>query len=165
MKLIDEKGKLFGRINVIDLAVVLVVIVLAVGVYVQFGVKESTSVTSAMQPVTYEVAVEGVRPSALENLMEGDTLYDQTSGNPIGTITAIRSQQAQNPINLPNGTVIQADAENRIDLFLTVEADAVVNAEGTFVGRTYELLVGSTKNFYTKYVSFIGAVSQIGQNQ
>ena len=59
-----------------------------------------------MQPVTYEVAVEGVRPSALENLMEGDTLYDQTSGNPIGTITAIRSQQAQNPINLPNGTVI-----------------------------------------------------------
>ena len=37
MKLIDEKGKLFGRINVIDLAVVLVVIVLAVGVYVNLA--------------------------------------------------------------------------------------------------------------------------------
>ena len=40
MKLIDEKGKLFGKVNAIDLCVLIIVIALAFGAYYKFVVME-----------------------------------------------------------------------------------------------------------------------------
>ena len=161
MKWIDSKGKLFGKINAIDLVVVILVVALGFGAYSTFGVMDTTSATAATQPVSYVVKIERVRNTSLDNVFSGDILYDETSGNAIGTITAVNSQPSQMVMDCPDGTVKLADVENRIDLYLTVEADAVVNESGTFVNKTYELLVGSKKKFYTKYISCEGSVSEI----
>ena len=161
MKLIDEKGKIFGKFNVIDLCVVVIVLILAAGTYYKFGVMDKTSTAAAMEPVTYTVKINKIRDYVFNNVKEGDTLYDKTSGNAIGTITKIESQQAKDYVTVENGQVKQAPVENRVDVTFTVEAEAVVNDSGYFVNRTYELLKGSKKKFMTKYFECDGSVEEI----
>ena len=151
MKLVDEKGKIFGKFNVIDLCVVIIVLILAAGTYYKFGVMDKTSTASAMEPVTYTVKINKIRDYVFNNVKEGDTLYDKTSGNAIGTITKIESQQAKDYVTV----------EDRVDVTFTVEAEAVVNDSGYFVNRTYELLKGSKKKFMTKYFECDGSVEEI----
>lgn len=161
MKLIDEKGKLFGKVNAIDLCVLIIVIALAFGAYYKFVVMNKTSSSASTQRIEYKVEIERVRDVALNNLKLGDTLYDKTSGNAIGTITNIESEPAEGRIKYDDGSVAVGEVENRYNIILTVEADGVVNESGSFVNRTYELLVGSKKKFVTKYIECDGSVSEI----
>lgn len=42
-----------------------------------------------MEPITYEMTIESLRDYNKENLQVGDTVFDYTSGNAIGTIENI----------------------------------------------------------------------------
>ena len=50
MKLIDEKGKLFGKINVIDFVIVIIVIGLLAGVGYKLFIQDNNGVTE--QPLS-----------------------------------------------------------------------------------------------------------------
>ena len=149
MKFLDKKGKLFGKINIIDFCVIIIVIVLIAGAVYKFKFMDKTSNNVAMQPITYTVKVEKVRDYALNNIEIGDTLFDKTSGNAIGTITNVESEPATDNV------------ENRINIILTVEAEAVENSSGCYVNRTYELLMGTQKKFMTKYFECDGYINSI----
>ena len=61
MKLIDEKGRLFGKINLIDLLVVLLIVaVLAAVVWKLGGKKAAAAVTGADKKAVYTVEFEDV---------------------------------------------------------------------------------------------------------
>ena len=61
MKLIDEKGRLFGKINLIDLLVVLLIVaVLAAVVWKLGGKKAAAAVTGTDKKVVYTVEFEDV---------------------------------------------------------------------------------------------------------
>jgi hypothetical protein len=161
MKLIDEKGKLFGIANIVDIIVIILVIVIGAGTVYKFKFMDKTSKDAAMQPITYTVKIEKIRNFIYNNVKEGDELYDKTSGNPIGKITKIESEPATDYIDMPDGTFKKANVENRINVYLTVEAEGVVNDSGHFVNKTYELLVGSQKKFMTKYFECDGTINSI----
>ena len=161
MRFIDKKGKLFGKVNVIDLCVVFIVVVLIFGAVYKFKFMDKTNNTVAMQPVTYTVKVDRIRNYVLDNVVEGDFIFDKTSGNEIGRIVNVESEQACDYINMPDGTISKVNVENRINVIFTVEAQAVTNSSGTFVNRTYELLVGSQRKFMTKYFECDGSIYSI----
>lgn len=156
-----KNGKLFGVINPLDLLVILLIVALAAGAYYKFKVSDKTSTNVAMTPVTYTVEIKKVRNYVFENVKEGDLLYDKTSGNCIGTITKIDGGPAKEPVNMTDGTMVMAEVENRYDVLLTVEAEAVVNDSGHFVNKTYELVCNSLKKFTTKYFEAEGRVRDI----
>ena len=59
MKLIDEKGRLFGKVNLIDLLVVLLIVaVLAAVVWKLGGKKAAAAVTGADKKAVYTVEFE-----------------------------------------------------------------------------------------------------------
>ena len=61
MKLIDEKGRLFGKINLIDLlVVVLIVAVIAAVVWKLGGKKAAAAVTNSAKKAVYTVEIEDV---------------------------------------------------------------------------------------------------------
>ena len=114
-----------------------------------------------MQPITYTVKVEKVRDYALNNIEIGDTLFDKTSGNAIGTITNVESEPATDYVIMNDGSIVKGNVENRINIILTVEAEAVENSSGCYVNRTYELLMGTQKKFMTKYFECDGYINSI----
>ena len=76
MKIIDENGRLFGKISVIDVVVLLLVVAMAAAI---FFVKRDQAVTGnsvAEQPITFQVLVSGAYDYMEPMIQVGDLLYD-----------------------------------------------------------------------------------------
>ena len=158
MRVADNKGKLFGKINFIDLCVIIIVLILAAGTYYKFGVLDKTGGTAELQPVTYTVEIRGVREYALQNVKEGDELYDKTSGNSIGKIVKVESVQNTEPILCNDGIYRIGTIQNRINLIITVMGEGTITEDGCFINRTYELVRESDRKFMTKYFEAQGRI-------
>lgn len=71
-KLVDEKGRLFGKVSLIDIFVILFALVLAVAVYLRFFTNETTSLRGENDTFTYTLRVNGVRSWTVDGFREGD---------------------------------------------------------------------------------------------
>ena len=60
MKVIDNNGRLFGKISLIDVLAVLVVLALGAALYVKSN-QPHTGASVPTQPITYQVRVDGAR--------------------------------------------------------------------------------------------------------
>jgi hypothetical protein len=155
-KIIDKQGRLFGKISVIDVIVIVIVLLLGAALYVKFNVLEITSSTGELEPITYVIKVSGVREYTLNNLEIGDILFDEDndSGNSVGTITDIEAEQAMAASELTDGTYVMAEIENCYDITLTIEASGLVSSGRYFVNKNYEVNANSKRTFYTKNATF-----------
>ncbi len=160
----NKKGLLFGKISIVDIAVIVVIILLAAGTVYKFKGLAKTNTNAAMVPVTYTVEVKKVRPYVFDNVKEGDILYDKISGNSIGTIVAVEGTPAKEATATFNGQTVLMDVENRVDVKFTVEAEAVKSSNGTYhINRTYEVIRNSAKKFMTKYFECNGTITDISE--
>ena len=163
MKILDRDGRLFGKISIIDVIVLLVVAVLAVAVFVKSQrAQTSTSITDT--PVIYQMLLTNQPEYMRSAIQEGDQLYDQerSTGGSLGTITQVEVSDGTNLGALDDGTYAVLPAENRYNILITVECAGLVSADGgVALNRVYDLGVNSSRTFTTQYASFIGTVTDI----
>ena len=163
MKILDRDGRLFGKISIIDVIVLLVVAVLAVAVFVKSQrAQTSTSITDT--PVIYQMLLTNQPEYMLSAIQEGDQLYDQerSTGGSLGTITQVEVSDGTNLGALDDGTYAVLPAENRYNILITVEGAGLVSADGgVALNRVYDLGVNSSRTFTTQYASFISTVTDI----
>lgn len=165
MKLIDRSGRLFGKISVIDLVVVVVVIVMAAAL--QFKDKQTLTGTSVSEePITFQVQVYGVRNYVADAIRVGDHLYDQnysSGSSSLGQITEIQVTSDPGTVvaYLNDGTFGPVEAEDTVNLLLTVQGHGLVSGRSRTINRVYDLGINASRNFYTKMVQFTGTVSNI----
>ena len=145
--MIDEKGRLFGKINVVDLLVILVIVIAAAVLAVKFLVPSTVGGGAAggKTKVTYTVLVENVQPEVYDNILEHipSTLMasgELLDGQVVGVTAQPRSQEAVVGIG-SSSLSIGVNKEN-LDLTFTIECN-VVNPITTEVG-TQEVRIGKT---------------------
>lgn len=162
-KIIDEKGRVFGRISIIDFIVIAIVLVLGIALYIKFNVLEVTSNSAETTKITYELKISGIRDFTIESIQAGDILFDLTNdnGNSIGTIVSVVSEPAQAACERIDGTYIIGNVEGRYDLTLTIEANGLANSGRYFINKTYEINANSIRLFYTKYCTFSATIMEI----
>ena len=145
MKLIDEKGRLFGKINLIDLLVVLVIVVAAAALLWKFaGHKAAEAITAKPKTATFTVLVQDVPQEVCEfaktqigeQLTNSDKLID-------ATVTAAEYRAVE-------------DQKNP-DLYLTVEAD-VSYASYVYKVGSQEVRVGFDYILKTSAMELTGTV-------
>lgn len=147
MKIIDEKGRLFGKLNLIDLAVILVLIVVvaAVGMKV-FGNDAVEAVTSEKVLLTYEVVCQDVPEDVAEycEAHVGGQLL--SSGKLLNAyITGCRSETVETPQG------------SRVDLYFTIEAHTTFST--TYVVGSQEVRVGKEHLVKTSDIEVEGIIS------
>ena len=162
MKIIDEKGRLFGKVSLIDIFVVLFALVMVLAVYLRFFSNETTSIRTGGEKFTYTVKVEGVRQWTVDGFHVGDKMWDSDHDTYIGTITAVRSEPSTWEFELSDGTYQVASREGRYDLYLTVEAEGIIKNGRYYASRTYEVGTNSAVYLYTKYCSVTATVWSMG---
>jgi hypothetical protein len=130
-----KKGMLFGKINIIDIAILLLVI--GVGAFFAsrfFGVGNSEFVRAQTVHVTFFKASSPDFVSPNTNI--GDSVWDDIISQYIGTVVDIRTDE---PVEF------HMDADNvfhRIprdgyeSVFLTIEARGIVTGNGVVLGGT-----------------------------
>ena len=163
MKILDQDGRLFGKISIIDVIVILVVAVLAAAIYVK-GQMPQTGTSVPLTKVTYQLQLVNQPEYMLSAIQVQDKLYDKerSTGGALGTIVDIQVSEGTEQGELFDGTMADIPAENRYNLLLTVEGEALVGADGSVaLNRIYDLGVNSHRNFNTKYAYFVGQVMEI----
>ena len=162
-KIIDEHGRVFGKISVIDVAVILIVVLIGAALFIKYNVLDASDKSSGTEPITYTVTVYGVRDYTVDALKPGDLLYDKNNsgGYPIGTITDVQTAGAKKASELSDGTIVLGNKIGYMDITLTVQADVTRSTGKYLVNRTYELNTNSKRMFTTKYCTFEATITGI----
>lgn len=162
-KIIDEHGRVFGKLSIIDFFVILIVLCVGAALYVKFDVLQATSVTASTDKITYQISLTGVRSYTVDALKAGDSLYDKSNGGgyAIGVIKDVQVTDAKKAVAILDGTTVLGNYIGRYDVTLTVEADGSRSNGRYLVNKTYELNAGSSRTFYTKYCTFEATIAEI----
>ena len=170
MKLMDENGRLFGKISVIDVLVVAVVLVMAAALCFKnaslgdIGEKERDR--SIEQPITFQIRAQGLRTYIADAILEGESIYDAnypSGGEPLGTIAKVEvtADPGSAIYALFDGTAGLVEMEDTVDILITVEGTGVAEGRTWSINQAYDLGINSTRNYYTKQVQFVGVVDSI----
>ena len=163
MKILDRDGRLFGKISIIDVIVILVVAVLAAAIYVKSQMPQTgSSVTTTS--VIYQMRLVNQPAYMLDAIQVGDQMFDKerSTGGSLGTITDIEVSDGTQRGELDDGTVAMLPAEGYYNILLTIEGQALVGDDGSVaLNRIYDLGVNSSRYFNTKYAYFIGTIEDI----
>ncbi len=122
--IVDNKGRLFGKLNLLDLLFVLILVaVIAVAIVMFSGGK---SLSNHTIPVTYTVEVQNREAAYFDYIVEGEQVTDGVTKAPMGKIASFTKKPAKVLTQAENKFVL-ATPENRYDGYIQITADATVS--------------------------------------
>lgn len=146
--MMDEKGRLFGKINLVDLLIIVVVIIVAAVVGVKFLGGGESAINPSKTHITYTVLVESVQPAVYENIQavleEGPSTLMASGELLDGQVTAVTAVPHEESVTVSTtaNAVVLPVGRGLLDLTFTIEAN-VVNPITTELG-TQEVRIGKT---------------------
>ena len=157
-KLFDSEGRLFGKISVIDILLVILVIVLALAALGRHEKVDEAVVSEVGEPFSYQIKVKGLRDVSINGFSVGDSIFEHDTETPIGTIEKIEVTKALSEITLMDGSVTVIELDDRYDAVLTVATQGFITSGRYFADGIYELSANAPLAFYSKYNSCSGTV-------
>jgi hypothetical protein len=158
VRLLDERGRIFGRFNIVDLVIVLVLV--AAGVwfaYAKFGRDLGAEMAAREQPIEYSIVVMGIRPTTADALKKGGKVFEFKTGAEIGTIRDVKVEPADIWTLSDKGTWIRTQTDDRVDAFVEIDATARVG-ENVITVNGVEVRVGTSIGFTTKWAQVNGNI-------
>lgn len=149
MKVIDEKGRIFGKINIFDL-IVLLALLIAIGAV---GYKVISDKMKGIAPTTtYIVTVKSLAmsPSYTEALKKDDKIYYDNFGFVNAKIVGVSEEPAMITVQTSDGKLIETQSPNLVDVTIDIEVIDSLDTPDIRVGR-YAVAVGGKLTVKTIY--------------
>jgi len=147
MRLINDKGRIFGLVNPVDALITLAILgfIFVVGWLVVTrgdvslpGVKQTTIKATFLVPAA--------RPEVPDYLRNGDRVKNDTSKADLGEIVEMRFEKAQVEVPTDSGELSLGESPLFKDIYITVEAEGrstdsmlMINGDILSVGKNYVL--------------------------
>ncbi|GKX30446.1 hypothetical protein SH1V18_29260 [Vallitalea longa] len=77
MRIVDKNGKLFGKINIMDIIIILLVILIGVTLYNKIYNKGDSAVSSTKQDIYIVAEAYGQAPDVVDSIKQGDKIVAQ----------------------------------------------------------------------------------------
>ena len=155
----DKNGKLFGKINIIDLAAILIVVLAIVGITIRFTSIAAENVNQKTS-FNYVVEIEDIRVYSVNALSKKGLATDK-QGNIVGEITDVESEKFYMQRVNDNGEPVKVYAPEKYVVRVTLNAEGKDTDSGYFVGENTELSVGSSITMYTNYANCSGKIVKV----
>jgi hypothetical protein len=148
MAILDSKGRLFGKINLLDLGAALVILLVIVGIFIFPGTSGSVAQVGAKTvPIEVDLLVRGLNIRNPQQLIkEGFTKGGKTNviirNQPYGQIGIKSVEQLERTLTIgqPDGSVKELPDPRKInfstDFLLTLEGKATVTKDGPVLGNS-----------------------------
>lgn len=147
-------------INILDVIIILIVFVAGI---IGYSLMNNGNVveTNDTNKVIYNVKVTNCLPQIEQYIENGSDLYDSLKNYHIGRLLEYKVEQTEVLVpDVYNGTVKQNFRDDRIDIMLTIEANATETERLISVGD-YELKVGQEAYIKGKGFAFSGYIVSI----
>jgi len=159
MRIIDEKGRIFGKINLFDLIVLLAFVFLAAGIGYKV-VKDRAEAGNEVPVKTYIATVKcSAMPDSFAETLEKDKrIYYDNEGFTNARIVSIEEVPAVVTVQTADGKLVEAVDPKLKDVYLEIEIDDRQDDNDIKIGR-YAVAVGGKMTVKTIYA--IGTESLI----
>ena len=166
MSIIDKQGKIFGKLNIIDL--IAVILIVAVAAFLGHKLTSSTgdSLAGPGQPVVYTVEVENVEPEVYEfvaaEVAKGPCQLTASNEMVDGYVTRVEAVPVEESTVQPEEnhyaglTVLDVAEAGNYDLLFTIEGTLKDNLSSEL--GTQEIRVGKTHIVKTTTFELMGGV-------
>lgn len=146
MAMLDSKGRLFGKVSILDLGAALVIVLVVVGIFFFPGTSGSVAQLSGTKPVEVDVIVRGLSvrdPQALLNQFREQKKTNIIIRNqPYGQVDIKSVQELQRTLAVPqpDGSVRElADPRSNsfsTDMLMTLGGQATITRDGPVLGNS-----------------------------
>lgn len=147
MKLVNEKGKLFGIINVVDLLVLLAVIcVVGAIVWQLLGAKVNDAI-SEQSELTMVVAIAGAHPDLVDEVMRQDLEGEKiVTGNQYldAYVSRVWTEDYVKQIETYDGNIVDGTDPTKSDIMVEIKSTVAkgtpspkIGSQEIRAGRTY----------------------------
>jgi len=163
---ITKEGKLFGKVSVIDVFVLLAIVVLAFGIYARV-ISPARRIATTPYEIEYQVRVHGIRHSSLVALQNtvlqepAGEISDFRTGEELGAIVGMTFEQAYWDAARHDGSFERLPVPDRFDAIVTIRVDGRVSDTGYFTHQNRRMAVGSNVGFRSRYVETSGEIISI----
>lgn len=134
MVLIDEKGRLFGRINLVDLLIVLGVFILIALAVTTLTNKGKVASVPENKTIEYTVLLKDIRPDIAKSLKIGDLVRKQATQASIGKIKSIDIKPAQ-VVDFNGSRRVVSDSPVNKDIYVTITAKGRAGSDMVSTGN------------------------------
>jgi len=141
--MIDKNGKIKGRVSIIDIVIVLAVLALVAGFVYRQTSDRFGAILRADETFYVTVETNRLRSLNVDAVSIGDIMFRMDSRQPFGTVIDIRTEPATNNIWHSDGTITEAEMEDRYLLTLVLESTGSITQTGYFVNGTDHIASGS----------------------
>ncbi len=156
--LIDDKGKLFGKLNIIDFLVILVILVGIGGVGYKFTKSKTISPFVKTKDIVLTFYGDEIPEFAASKINKGDTSKDFDKGTYFGTVSSLKIDKAVSIGMNDQGQYIKASRPGFSSVMVTVEGKGIFDNNGVtidnsdyFVGKSISLRLGNSVIFSRLY--------------
>lgn len=147
---IDKKGKLFGKISIVDILIIIVVIVFAVGF--MFKVRSVKTVTpfTSTDKIQIEVINNDMQGSQLDYIKVGDEIIDNVQNVSLGKVTKIEKSKSLVYTNDSEGNIVESTRNGYYSVKFTAIGSGLDTGKGVtfgssqyFVGKFFAVRIGN----------------------
>ncbi len=163
MKIVNEKGKLFGIINVVDLLILIAIIAIAGAIGMQlFGQKINDAVSPQVE-ITAEVVVIGTPPRLVNEIIRQDLAGERlVAGNEFmnATITDVLIEDYVVQAVTADGIIVDARDPSKKDVVFRIKSTVAKGTPSPKIG-SQELRAGRTYILKTQTFESSGTIRYV----
>ena len=158
--LINKEGKLFGKVSIIDIFALILIVVMALGIYIKFfRTVDTTSVENCV--IEYEFKVSDVRMYSVTALEQSEKIYDGKTKEYMGEIINVEYEPSIQKAELADGRVVMTEAPDKYDAVVTIRVNGGVNSAGYFTEENKAIYAGSECITKTKFAKTEGEIISV----
>ena len=174
MKIIDSKGRLFGKLSILDLAAACVILLVVIGVFFFPGTPITKSIVAQtkLKPVEVQILVRGLGVANLDSLLEEFQREKQADivirNQPAGKVEIASSKllPRTTAVPQPDGSVkALPDPRPEVnmirDMLLTLKGKAEVTNNGIVLDGSKKIKIGSSIQLQGDVYDFNGTIISI----
>ncbi len=159
--IINKEGKLFGKISIVDILVIIAIIIGALGIYSRFFVA-GPKVETATSRIEYTMKIREVRMGTVKALQDfKGPVTDTTTKELLGEIVDVTYTDSVKALELSNGNLKASPLPERYDVTVTVQVDGKVNDSGYYTSNNLALTAGSSYVFTSKAAKTTGTIMDV----
>jgi len=148
MAILDSKGRLFGKVNILDLAAAVVMLMVVAGIFLFPGTSGSSvaQIGTTTKPVEVDCMVRGLTASdpqqVLNDLSQSETVNVIIRNQPYGELNVIDVKSLPRTVAVPqpDGSVIaqndpRPELNYTVDMLITLGGNAQITDDGPVLGN------------------------------
>lgn len=167
--IIDEKGKLFGKVSIVDLLFVLIVVVAIIGaVFMVNKIKSGKVLTEnkgivqlddSMNRIQVKMLVKEIRQITVDSMAVGDKVFESETGKYLGEITAIDTEPSTSLLTDIHGHAAYKEVPGKFDMTLTIVTPGKQTDGGFYTANNQHLVYGSQYGIKTAKIQTIPQIA------